>query len=228
MAIVAFNISIVIVIPFVASKMTKHSVSHAVEEYLSDKYGDHHFKILEIENEYSYNGIVQKYHTGYELTVSSDVTKEDFTIYTYGTSGRNTEIAADEFMGMYLNQTTNEYLAKKYQLEFDAWVQPEQIPKDCGHIPSFDELIEFGAIDDVYIIVKLTDEYNYDADLDGRIRFLRELAKDIRDYLKITKNVTMEFQRWANRKSYSYELELSGNSLKITGDDKKVYEFDLK
>lgn len=227
-AIVALNVAIVLVIPFVASKTAKHSVSHAVEEYLSDKYGDHHFKILEIENDYSYNGIVQKYHTGYELTVSSDVTKEDFTIYTYGTGGRNTEIAADEFMGTYLNQTTNEYLAKKYQLEFDAWVQPEQIPKDCGHIPSFDELIEFGAIDDVYIIVKLTDEYNYDADLDGRIRFLRELAKDIRDYLKITKNVTMEFQRWANRNSYSYKLELSGNSLKITGDDKKVYEFDLK
>ena len=119
-------------------------------------------------------------------------------------------------------------MAKKYHLKFDAWVRPGQIPKDCGHIPSFDELIEFGAIDDVYVIVKLTDEYNYDADLEGRIQFLRELTKDIKDYLKITKDVTLQFQRWANSNSYSYKLELSGNSLKITGDDKKVYEFDLK
>ena len=228
MAIVVFNILIVIVIPPITSKTTKNSVTDTVEDYLTEKYGDHNFKIREIENDYSYNGIVQKYHTGYELRVSSNLTKEDFTIYTYGTDASETEIASDDFMGTYLNQTTNEYLVKKYHLEFDAWVKPGQIPKDCGHIPSFDELLEFGAIDDVYIIVKLTDEYHYDADVEGRIQFLRELATDIKDYLKITKDVKMKFQRWANSNSYSYELELSGKTLKITGDDKKVYEFDLK
>lgn len=225
--VILLSVIILIIIPSINNKTSNNSISNNVITYLNNKYGDNNFEIVNVENDYSYNGIVQKYHTGYEVTVSSPLLKKNFIIYTYGTNPRIVNDVSEEFIKNYYNEKTNEYLSQKYDLEFDMWVKEENIPNNCGRIPTFNELVDYNAISDIYIIVKKNNNYNYDFDEDGRIKYLKDLSFDLIKYLNISKDVSIDFQRWANENSYGYEIQLSSNTLKIIDDNNKKYEFDI-
>lgn len=225
--VILLSVVLLTIIPTIYNKTSNNSMSNNVITYLNNKYGDNNFEIVNVENDYSYNGIVQKYHTGYEVTVSSPLLKKNFIIYTHGTNPRIVNDVSERFIEDYYNEKTNEYLSQKYDLEFNMWVKGENIPNNCGHIPTFNELVDYNAISDIYIIVKKNNNYNYDFDEDGRINYLKDLSFDLIKYLNISKDVSIDFQRWANKNSYSYEIQVSSNILKIIDDNDKKYEFDI-
>ena len=113
----------------------------------------------------------------------------------------------------------NEYLSEKYDSEFDLWLEEEKIPNYLGHIPTFNELIEYNAINGVSII-----KYDYDDVV--RINYVIEVSVDLIKYLNITKNISFEFQKRAQDISV-YDIEIIGNTLKITNDNKESYEFNI-
>ena len=118
-------------------------------------------------------------------------------------------------------------MSQKYDLEFDMSVKEENIPNNCGHIPTFNELVDYNAISDIYITVKKNSNYNYDFDEDGRIKYLKDLSFDLIKYLNISKDISIDFRRWSGENSYSYDIQVSNNSLKIIDDNNKKYEFDI-
>lgn len=225
--IVLFNVIILIIIPILNNKTINNLVSNNIIIYLNDKYGDNNFEIINVKKDYSYNGIVQKYHTGYEVTVSSTLLEDNFIIYTSETNPQVIKDVSEEFIEKYYNKKINEYLSQKYDLEFDMWVKEENIPNTCGHIPTFNELVDYNAISDIFIIVKKNNNYNYDYNVNERINYLKKLSLDLINYLNISKDINIEFQRWANENSYSYDIRISGNTLKIIDKNDKIYEFDI-
>lgn len=225
--VVLSSVILLIIIPNINNKISNNSISNNVITYLNNKYGDNNFEIVNVENDYSYNGIVQKYHTGYELTVSSPLLKKNFTIYTYGTNPRIVNDVSEKFVENYYNETTNDYLSQKYDLEFNMLVKEENIPNNCGHIPTFNELVDYNAVSDIYITVNKNNNYNYDFDDDGRIKYLKYLSFDLIKYLNISKDISIDFRRWNGENSYSYEIQVSNNVLKIIDDNDKKYEFDI-
>ena len=224
---ILFSVILLIIIPNINNKISNNSISNNVIAYLNNKYGDNDFEIVNVENDYSYNGIVQKYHTGYEVTVSSSLLKNNFIIYIYGTNSRIVNGVSEKLIENYYNEKTNEYLSQKYDLEFDMSVKEENIPNNCGHIPTFNELVDYNAISDIYITVKKNSNYNYDFDEDGRIKYLKDLSFDLIKYLNISKDISIDFRRWNGENSYSYDIQVSNNSLKIIDDNNKKYEFDI-
>lgn len=212
--IVLLSIIIFIFIPTLSNGRNVNLISNNVINYLNNKYGDNNFKIIEIENDYSYNGIVEKDHTGYKVTVSSTSLKEIFHVKIYSTNPKSNSII-DEFIEEYYNEKTNEYLSQKYGIEFHMHTEEILIPNTFGHIPTFDELLGYGAIRDIFIDVKSSSKYNNIKDKNEQISYLKELLLDLINYWKITKDINLQFQGRNNTSYYAYKIQISNNILKI-------------
>ena len=217
--VILLNIIILIVVPIVGGINNRNLMTNNFQSYLNSKYGDNDFKIDYVEKNYSYDGIISKSHSGYKAEISTPLLKETFTISSYGTNPRGVNIVREDFVTRYYNEKVNEYLSEKYDLKFDLWVKEEKIPDSLGHIPTFDELIEYDAIDDFYLI-----KVDYDKTM--RINYIPEVSVDLIKYLNITKNFSFEFQRRAQDTDV-YKIELIGNTLKITDENKESYEFKI-
>ena len=63
---IAITAIIMIVVPLSTMAISKNIASKKAIEYLNNKYGDGDYKVESVEYDFSYNGIVQKYHTGYD------------------------------------------------------------------------------------------------------------------------------------------------------------------
>lgn len=199
---------------------------NAILNYLVKKYGDQGFSIKELEKEYSYEGIIHSYHTGYEATVSSNILNKNFRVYINSKISLNSKNFSDNFISNYYNEKTNEYLSRKYKLEFNMYVKEDKIPLDCNHIPTINELVDYEALDDIYISVYKSNDFMYDYDVEGRINYLKDLSKDLIDYFSISRNIDITFYRWANQDSYSYNINISNNTIKIT-DKNNEYLFHV-
>lgn len=217
--VILLNVLILIVVPIISGIINKAIMSKSFKSYLNSKYGDNDFKINYVEKDYSYDGIISQGHSGYAAKVSMPLLKKPFTIRSYETNPMVVERASDDFVEQYYNERVNEYLSEKYDSEFDLWLEEEKIPNYLGHIPTFNELIEYNAINGVSII-----KYDYDDVV--RINYVIEVSVDLIKYLNITKNISFEFQKRAQDISV-YDIEIIGNTLKITNDNKESYEFNI-
>jgi hypothetical protein len=226
--IILLSIMFLIIIPNVYSQTSNNLISNNIITYLKEKYGDNNFEIINVENDYSYNGIIEKYHSGYEVTISSPLLKDNFVIYTYGTNPTVLNNVSEKFIETYYIEKTNEYLKKKYNLDFDMSVEEKSIPNTCEHIPTFDELVDYNAIKNVFIKVYKNNYYNYDYDENGRINYLKDLSLDLINYLNISKDINIKFSIWSIGNSYYYyDIQILSNTLKIVDDNDKIYEFDI-
>lgn len=224
---IIINIIVIIIIPIINKTVTNKLIVNNVTNYLNNKYGDHQFEIYRIEKSYTYNGIIEADHTGYKVIILSPELKDYITLYIYGTNPTKAEIIGEDFIQKYYDEIINKYLLSKYNVEFDIWVAEENISNTFGKIPTFDELISNNAISNTYIIAKKNSNYNYDDNIDGRINYLKDLSLDLINYLNISQDFNIEFDRWNNQDSYTCNIEISNNTIKITDHDKKVYELDV-
>ena len=217
---------ILVVIPVITNKMSNILISNKVITYLTNKYGDNNYEIVDIKNSYSYNGIIEKHHSGYKVTVSSTLLKNNFIVTTGGT-----QIGTD-FIQEYYNEKTNEYLLQKYDVKFDIWTIENSVSNTCGHIPTFNELVDYNAIKYIFIMANINRSYNYEYNEDKRIDYIKELSFDLIKYLNISRNIDnikIEFKRsFNNYNSYLYNLQILNSTLIITSSNNdKVYEFDI-
>ena len=91
----------------------------------------------------------------------------------------------------------------------------------CGHLPSFDELIEFDAVSPT-IKCNL---YDIGSNIEERVEYLKKLSKYLITYLNISQNVIFTFE--SNTSSYTYYISILENIVKIVKkDETEIYEFD--
>lgn len=156
-------------VPKLNNSMLNNNIETDTIMYLNNKYGDYGFTIIDVNENYGYNGIVQKYLTGYNITVNSSSINKNFEvrtgkehtsffdtfIYNYYESFLNsndnkkktddllirinTEI---DKLDTYLNRY-NKVSIRKFNtsyLDNNKIFNSNLIPDDYGKIPSTDEL----------------------------------------------------------------------------------------
>jgi len=222
--VIVVMVLILIVIPTINNKYRISSVYNNVISYLNHKYGDNSFKIVNIRNSYSYDGFGRR-HAGYELTVSSSVLEDNFTVTTGGTRiGTN-------FINKYYNEITNEYLSQKYDSEINILIveKDDNISYNLGHIPTFNELIDCNEKMDIYIGVNLKRIYDYYEN--ERIEYIKNLLFDLIDFLNISRNINnikIDFKNYSDYyNSYLYDSQILNNNLIIINRNGSVYEFNI-
>lgn len=216
-------IVVIVLIPKIEINNSNKSISNNVLSYFETKYGDKSIKVKSVEKDYSYNGFTQKYHTGYEVYISSD--------YINGTIEIDTDLdgnVEDEMFSCYIC----EYYYKKYGYEYDKKtynykssdspilinlsIYEYEIPSNYGRIPTFDEIIEYDALDcfDIYLPEDESNKYKYS--IDDRINYIGIIIEDLIKEFNISKDIEFEF---VGRGLFRYHVKREGDILTIIGDD---------
>ena len=219
LVVVLLGILTAITIPAQGTMSREQLISNDMLTYLTNKYGDDDFKIIQFEKDFSYNGIINAEHTGYEATVTSSLLKDNFITRVYGTKPGKTKISTDEFIEHYYNEKIFEYLSSKYDVEVSVWIDEEKIPDSLGHIPTINELVDFDAIDNIFIKPKPFTKYSKDNDVDETLNYLKELSVDLINYF----NISNDFKFWFG----NYNIKISGNSISIEHVNDKTYELNI-
>lgn len=177
MIILTINTATTFIVPNIVNDINHSKTEKFVLSYLENKYGDNDFEIIKMEEEYSYDGIINKYLTGFSYTVKSNKTKDSFCV---SVNNHITTIEKDYFLPLYYSEKYNlkyksnnnfyefeEYIAKTINYDkFKAYnifsnyvnsINNNQIiyndnyyiiPENYGKIPSMEEFIEL--LDEYY------------------------------------------------------------------------------
>ena len=237
------SILLTILIPKTEFNTGNKYIKEKVIDFLNKKYGDNDYKIESIEKDYSYNGIVQKYHTGYTAKVYYPEKDLYFFIDIEGTDPKNPLDFSEgmtTFIERYYMKEINDFLSKKYNIEFDYLnIETNNIPTKYGHIPTFDELIDLKVIDSTKSYgFQINEEIKYNSELyldeNKRIERVKDVTLDLIDYLNITKNICILYQYY-NKNSdgqitrFYYIVKKNDNKLIIYEEDNKdnMFEYDI-
>lgn len=217
---------ILLIIPSANNSINENTILKNSINYLNNKYGDENFQIIKIEKDYAYEGIIIKRESGYELTVSSPLLKDNFTMYADNEHFSKIKNVTEFFVETYYNEKMNDYLSKEYNIELDIRIREEKIPETVGHIPTIDELSNSNSIDSIHIRIR---NDNYDKNINKRIDYIKQISKDLIDKFKISREINIIFRKYGFSDSYSYEVQMSENIIKIIDEHRKttVYECNI-
>lgn len=214
-------------------------VEEHVLNYYKTTFGDESVNIKSIEKDYSYNGIVQKYHTGYTVTMTSYYIDDEFS--------NDTDLDGNmEFSSSCHSMYLCKYYYSKYgyvygdyyyhipgdPVEIDLELLQSKIPKDLGHVPTFDEMYDFEAIERIDLNVSGLDLSEYKKDISSRITLIGTEVTRIYKKFDINKDVKCKFH---GSGAFIYDVDREGSNLKIYGynknnDGESIYEeyiFDM-
>ena len=223
--VILLVILILLIIPSVNNYINKNTILKNSINYLNNKYGDENFQIVEIKKDYAYEGL-NKIESGYELTVSSPLLKDNFTMYADNEHFSKIKNVTEFFVETYYNEKMNDYLSKEYNIELDIRIREEKIPETVGHIPTIDELSNSNSIDSIHIRIR---NDNYDKNINKRIDYIKQISKDLIDKFKISREINIIFRKYGFSDSYSYEVQMSENIIKIIDEHNKtsIYEYNI-
>lgn len=208
-----YVISIVVVDMIVANKTV---------DYLNTKYGDNDFKVVFVSKDYALNGIVSATHTGYKVRVTSPKIDKEFTVYAYGTNPFLVrEFSEHYFLIKYYENEISEYLDKKYDYRVYLSLVEENISPGFGKLPTFNDLVSFKAVSNLFFSPKNYDTYCSE----GGINCVVDLAMYLAKYFKISGNNILEFSIFVS-KTEEYDVRLTEDTLEIIKDG-KVYQWNI-
>lgn len=220
--VVVLSAIIIIFIPVIKEEMINNAVSNYALTYLNDKYGDNAFEILSVEKAYPHGQENLKKSEYHEVTISSPLLSGNFTMNVHGTDPKLMTAETDDFVNKYYKKTISEHLQQKYNSDLRIVINRKKIPYNLRHIPTFDELIDYEAINDFNITV-----YDMDNNENERIETVKDLSFDLIEFLNISKDYEIDIWVDVNEESYYYTLHTSNSSFKISSKEGKVYEFNL-
>lgn len=232
LSIICIIVIVIMAIFFLANISKEHIAKKLMLSYLNNKYGDNTYTIAKFEKKYRSDTLFSKTYTGYGAKISSSILENNFNLtlnYFFKISDLRKIINfhdldksylnvgfSDNFVEQYYAKKINEYLSQNYGLECSLLVTETNIPDDCGHIPTFNELVDFDAIHGFSIFKP--NSYSPD---DTTIDFSKKLSYELINYLDISKEIECRYSK--------NTIYLSKDSIKIIDDNDKdnIYEFNI-
>ena len=204
---------------------TQNQLNTYILDYLNNKYGKNSFNVEKLEKDFSYNGIISETHTGYKARISSAILENTFEIRISKTKPSPIRRADDDFVQTYYEQVINKHFEKIYNLKSDIRIIEGNIPNNNGYIPTFNELINLYAFDNLYIHYYQDD---YDNDINKRIENIKNIAIDLINYLDISEDFNYNFDK-LGKDNYEYEIYITKDTLRIINryNNEETYEFNM-
>ena len=205
------------IIPGISTANINKKITKNVTNYFEENFNDYSVEVVRIDKDFSYNGIVQSYHTGYEVTIKTDLVDKDCRVYT-DLDGNMSHLEYS-FLDKYFYKKygyTNTYdtyyeaADKSYMIYMiiDSYIS--------DHLPTLNEVIENG---DVYLDIYVDEDTALEYDnYYERIKFIAETSIKALNNMEITKDFSFEF---IGLRTFTYKVTKENNTLTISG-----YDFD--
>ena len=226
--ITAISFILVLIFSMNIPKLIKSNIEDSIEtdtiNYLNNKYGDYGFSVINISERYGYNGIVQKYLTGYNITINSSSINKNFQV----SSGTKHESFSDDFIYSYYedffnsieyNQINQKLLTdvnseidslEKYLKQYNKIsirrltkvnIDSSVIPDNYGKIPSIDELYKLTKQNTLNYELEIIIDNNA---IDRKVYSIKE-AKEILETLRLDPKIKFSLSGltvYKNKKVY--------------------------
>lgn len=217
-------------------KIFKTEIEKYIEDYvikyMTTKYGDGDFKVINIAKEYTggFSGESEEL-SGYYVKIKTSYTDEIIGMFIDGTTKETIEISYDSLIldyhkvddivdfQNYLMDKKIKILEDEYKKYFDVdidFVCYYEVPDDYGHIPSIDELVELCPVHTDHINIKVNDYVEKKNELD----YLKRLAKYSMNYFNAEEEVNIYYT--LNYRNGLIKINYSTITTKID-DEEKIY-----
>ena len=203
-------------------------VSAIVIDYLNRKYGKQDFKLDRVEKRISYNDAVHSYHDGFAAIMLTSMLPSGgyFVVNTAGNDAAST-VPRDDFIERYHTVENANFLSAGYKIRLSPTIDSSAIPDNFGQIPTLNELIGFGAVNEFKILQWDTANKIYGEDLVSRANYVKDLSEKFLKYYEIADDFRFEVQYSENNYTYIYYVNATDETLRInTYEDKEVYEYE--
>lgn len=205
------------IIPGISTANINKRITKNVTNYFEENFNDYSVEVVSIDKDFSYNGIVQSNHIGYEVTIKTDLVENNCRVYT-DLDGNMSHLEHNFF---------TKYFYKKYgytkthDIEYEAADNSYMIYMNIDsyisdHLPTLNEVIKDGNVYlDIYVDEDTVLEYdNYEQ----RIKFIAETSIKALNNMEITEDFSFEF---IGLRTFTYKVTKDANTLTING-----YDFD--
>ena len=204
------------IIPGISTATMNKRITKNVTDYFEKTFNDYSVEVVSIDKDFSYNGIVQSNHIGYEVTIKTDLVDDDCRVYT--DLDGNMSHLEHNFLTKYFYKKYG--YTKTYDIEYEAADKSYMIYMNLysyslDHIPTLNEVIENG---DVYLDIYVDEDTALEYDNYERIKFIAETSIKALNNMEITKDFSFKF---VGLRTFEYKVTKENNTLTIKG-----YDFD--
>ena len=205
------------IIPGISTANINKRITKNVTNYFEENFNDYSVEVVSIDKDFSYNGIVQSNHIGYEVTIKTDLVDTDSRVY----------MDLDGNMSCFDSLFLTRYFYKKYgytdnNVHYSAadgsyMIDMDIYPYGLDHIPTLNEAIEDGHLN--WLTIYVNEDTALECDnYEQRIKFIAETSIKALNNMEITKDFSFEF---IGLRTFKYKVTKENNTLTISG-----YDFD--
>lgn len=215
------------------SELEKYIEDYVVE-YMTKKYGDGNFKVLNIAKNYSGGLWEPEVHSGYYVKIKNSYTNNIISMFIDGTTKETIKVSYDGLLLDYYEKIDEDYgdityfqedlmnrkikiVEDAYQKQFNVDIDFScyyKIPDNYGHIPSIDELVELCPVNTDHISVTVNDHVEKKNELD----YLKRLAKYSMNYFKDEEEVNIYYT--LNYRNGFIKINYSTITIKLDNEEK--------
>lgn len=191
---IVVNVIVLWVIPSITYSVHINMGEKIVIDYLNDKYGDGNYKVSNVYNEYTPEGMWDEHLSGYYYEIKSSHMSDTFFVLV---DDREYHVEQDYFLPVYFSQKNNLSYELYYhgnledlQHDFDNFDDylidniEEKHPMDAGKIASYEVFSVYANYLDSESESGYSSNYNIIPDDFGRIPSIEELADRAYIYIK--------------------------------------------
>ena len=225
-------------IPVIHKSKIEKYIETYVEDYMTKKYGNGNFKVVNIAKDYEGGLWEPEVHSGYYVKIKNSYTNGIISMFIDGTTKETIKVSSEFLLQDYHDEyedydyLTDYIMSKKvkkveeaYQKEFNVDVDFScyyKVPDDYGHIPSIDELVELCPVNTKHISITINDH----VELRNEWDYIKRLAKYSLNYFNDEEEVNIYYT--LNFRNGFIKINYSTVTIKVDKTEKIFSKEDIR
>lgn len=236
-SILGFNLFITS-IPVIHKTEIEKYIETYVEDYMTKKYGNGNFKVVNIAKNYSGGLWEPEVHSGYYVKIKNSYTNGIISMFIDGTTKETIKVSSEflledyhdeyedyDYLTDYIMNKKVKKVEESYQKEFNVDVDFScyyKVPDDYGHIPSIDELVELCPVNTKHISITINDH----VELKNEWDYIKRLAKYSLNYFNDKEEVNIYYT--LNFRNGFIKINYSTVTIKVDKTEKIFSKEDIR
>lgn len=225
-------------IPVIHKSEIEKYIETYVEDYMTKKYGNGNFKVVNIAKNYSGGLWEPEVHSGYYVKIKNSYTNGIISMFIDGTTKETIKVSSEflledyhdeyedyDYLTDYIMNKKVKKVEESYQKEFNVDVDFScyyKVPDDYGHIPSIDELVELCPVDTKHISITINDH----VELKNEWDYIKRLAKYSLNYFNDEEEVNIYYT--LNFRNGFIKINYSTITIKVDKTEKIFSKEDIR
>lgn len=225
-------------IPVIHKSEIEKYIETYVEDYMTKKYGNGNFKVVNIAKNYEGGLWEPEVHSGYYVKIKNSYTNGIISMFIDGTTKETIKVSSEfllqdyhdeyedyDYLTDYIKSKKVKKVEEAYQKEFNVDVDFScyyKVPDDYGHIPSIDELVELCPVNTKHISITINDH----VELKNEWDYIKRLAKYSLNYFNDEEEVNIYYT--LNFRNGFIKINYSTVTIKVDQTEKIFSKEDIR